>query len=195
VELKNLLKDYPTYERQALRFQNIMLSMVYLFETFQNSDSEFALIFEDDAEFVDYKKQAEQVYEMLRMVSKISGGNILMNISESYSPTELGIENLMQDYTNTNEYLKSSRSKIYSLTKPAANTTAAIICDQQFVRRILIFYNKILLNSRVGYKFMPLDWTFNRFMIETFKHEKFYCYTVYPGLIPQLSLKTKRQKI
>ena len=38
--------------------------------------------------------------------------------------------------------------------------------------RNLIFYKKISLNLGTGYKFMPLDWTINRFMIETFKYEK-----------------------
>lgn len=196
VEFKNFLKNYPTFEYQALRFQNIRLSMVYLFESFLDSGSEFAIIFEDDADFLDYKKQANLVHETLRMLSKIPKGenNIFMNISESYSPTELGIEHLMRVYLDTDEYLKDSGSKIYSLTKPAANTTAAIICDQKFVERILIFYKKLSLNLGTGYKFMPLDWTINRFMIETFKYEKILCFTVYPGLIPQLSLKSRRQK-
>ena len=195
VEFKIFLKNYPAFEYQALRFQNIRLSMVYLFESFLDSGSDFAIIFEDDADFLDYKKQANLVHETLRMLSKLPGGdNIFMNISESYTPTELGIEHLMRVYLDTDEYLKNSGSKIYSLTKPAANTTAAIICDQKFIERILIFYKKISLSLGAGYKFMPLDWTINRFMIETFKYEKIWCFTVYPGLIPQLSLQSRRQK-
>lgn len=194
-EFKKFWNNYPAYKSQSLRFQNIMLSMVYLFENFLDSGSEFAIIFEDDADFFDYKKQADLVYEVIQMLSKLPTSNIFMNISESYSPTELGIENLLRIHPDTNKYLKGSSSKIYNLTKPAANTTAAIICNQKFVKRALIFYNKLLLNSGVGYKFMPLDWTLNRFMIDTFKHEKNLYFTVYPGLIPQLSLRSRRQKM
>jgi hypothetical protein len=48
------------------------------------------------------------VYEVIQMLSKLSESNIFMNISESYSPTELGIENLLRLYPDTNKYLKGS---------------------------------------------------------------------------------------
>ena len=56
----------------------------------------------------DYKEQANLVYEVIQILSKLSESNIFMNISESYSPTELGIENLLRLYPDTTKYLKGS---------------------------------------------------------------------------------------
>jgi hypothetical protein len=116
--------------RSLIRLANIELSHLSIMDAALTSQARWCLILEDDAQTDDPQTLARQLSQFIEYVEKASTSVTTMNLSESFTPQQLGICNLLDPVpsdplvTNWN---------LYASKKHVTNTVCAVLYREDFL--------------------------------------------------------------
>ncbi len=144
--------------------------------------SEWVLILEDDAVSDDVGDLAEG----LRGIVRSGETPCYVNLSESFSSADLGVEHLLS-VTEGARWEGSSARAIVQAELPITNTVCAILYRADFAQRLLNVYKKLPLEP-----VLPIDWKLNAALM--LMHERGEistneCWQVEPAPILQMSMR------
>jgi hypothetical protein len=168
-----------------IRLRNISLGHAGLWHQALQSESEWILMLEDDADPnnpTTLSRDLLNIIEHLEKDNKDSTG-IFCDASLSYSNDELGIKTL------GTPCLLTGVQRLYEVDKPFTNTLCAVLMSRSFVQNLSSGIHKYLENPKDG--FLPIDWLVNKYLLETQTKPKSQSkfYKIQPGLYAQRSLQ------
>ena len=164
------------------RLLNIELSHLDLMRAGLDSGSPWVLILEDDAATLDTRDCALGLAGLMRF-SDILG---YVNVSESFTAAELGVQHLLHSIPDVTWEGSSHRSVLYS-SRPATNTVCAILYERAFLTALVEAMDALPMEPVV-----PIDWKLNLALMELYRQDTFtsrQCWFVEPGPIDQLSMR------
>lgn len=164
----------------VLRLANIERAHLALMDAAVASNAQWVVIVEDDAKSEDVSGLAHDLDAHLAKWTSESQPKYV-NISESFSITELGMGNRPTRITAWNE-----RSSVVSATVPYTNTVCAILYRREFLRSLLQELRTIPLEPVI-----PIDWKLNRAIMALTAHGTLAsgdCYSIDPAPIVQGSM-------
>lgn len=166
--------------RMVLRLANIECAHLALMDAALASNAQWALILEDDARSIDIPGLADDLSAHLaKWVGELQPKYV--NISESFSVTELGIRDVPAKAEDWNEH-----SSVLSAPTPYTNTVCAILYRREFLRDLHQELATIPLEPVI-----PIDWKLNRAIMALEAQGKLAsgdCYAIDPAPIIQGSM-------
>jgi len=168
----------PAGALQARRLLNIERAHLQLMSSSLDSESEFTLIIEDDAECSSIGDLALDLHELVTRTEP----PYMAHVSTSFSPKELGIENLIR----SKERLWLNGGSEYSLLRPVTNTVCATVYRRDFLARV-----HELWRAEPLVPVIPVDWRLNELLMRmnmTGLLPEGYASLVYPSPVIQRSL-------
>lgn len=163
------------------RLINIELSHLALMREGLNSGAAWVLILEDDAGARDVAELAAG----LRGIMKSDPAPAYVNVSRSFSTSELGIGHLLTPAVNAN-WDGTQHRKILVADRPATNTVCAILYQRQFLEQLVGEIESIPTEPVV-----PIDWRLNLALMNLWNKGVIGpgdCWFVEPAPIDQLSM-------
>lgn len=163
------------------RLINIELSHLALMRDGLSSGASWILILEDDAGARDLNDLAKG----LRSITQSDPAPGYVNLSRSFSTTELGIDHLLTTAANTG-WGGAQHRKILEAARPATNTVCAILYHRHFLEKLV---NEI--ESVPAEPVVPIDWRLNLALMNLWNKGligKGDCWFVEPAPIDQLSM-------
>ena len=164
------------------RLLNIEAAHRDLLEWGGENGSDWVLILEDDA-------ASDDLVDLVAGLSGIlnSGESpCYVNLSESFSPVDLGVEHLLST-TDGARWEGSSARAIVQSELPITNTVCAILYRADFARRLLNAYEELPLEP-----VLPIDWKLNAALMLMHKRGEISsneCWQVEPAPILQMSMR------
>jgi hypothetical protein len=150
------------------------------------SQAEWILIVEDDAQSADAKDLAHNLTQFMRTM-ELSSQPLFINLSQSFSLERLKSESMLTE-VHTWSQNPSSLATMYSSSKPFTNTVCAILYRRSF---LLDLYDRM---SGIPLKpVLPIDWKVNAAIMDLVASNLLGagdCWTVVPGPILQGSMKS-----
>lgn len=179
--LKDSLTSSKNFYRYVNRQYNITQSHLSLFNEGINNDCNFLIIVEDDIKLINSINIGIYIDSILKCMK--SKGIVAVNISNSFSDKELGMNNFIKDAVP----LAEGRFKLFRYNFVNLNTVCATIYDGEYLKLIVDEIKKIKF-SRI----IPIDHVINEALISLSEKRIInnYAYAqVKPGLFNQLSLE------
>lgn len=167
----------------VLRLANIERAHLELMDAAVASNAQWILILEDDANSEDVSGLAHDLGAHLEKWASESQPKYV-NISESFSLTDLGMSSRPTRVTAWNE-----RASVVSATVPYTNTVCAILYRREFLRGLLQELRTIPLEPVI-----PIDWKLNRAIMKLVERGKLGsgdCYAIDPAPIIQSSMHVR----
>lgn len=172
--------------RMLMRLANIEFAHMSLMKAGLESQAEWILIVEDDAQSADAKDLAHNLTQAMRTM-ELSSQPLFINLSESFSLERLKSESMLTEVQAWSEN-PSSLATMYSSSKPFTNTVCAILYRRSF---LLDLYGRM---SGIPLKpVIPIDWKVNAAIMDLVASNLLGtgdCWTVVPGPILQGSMKS-----
>ncbi len=180
-------------QRRLSRDLNITSGHIKLLEDFLNSGTPVGLIFEDDASFDPSKELIFTLFDLVRFTQTTPAPNFFIDVSDSYSFQELGVQHLVilpKLDVGQDKFLGSS---IRSTEKPFTNTCCAILYNRSMAQLMLA---RVKSYSRTtGKRVIPIDWMLNSILLELESTDtKVSSFHLDPGIFPQNSLAHLKKK-
>jgi len=177
-------RDSPG-SRLIRRLVNIELSHFGLMRQSVAAESQWTLILEDDA-------ASEQLDDCIKgLIGLMNNGPrqpSYVNVSQSFSIAELGIDHLMSQAPSAWQGAQSR--EVLSSNRPVTNTVCAILYRTSFVGQMLAVVETMPLDPVI-----PIDWKINIALMRMFESGELIagdCWTVSPAPIDQLSMIPQR---
>ena len=170
--------------RMMTRLMNIELSHMALLQQGIESSAEWILILEDDASTRDLSDVVDGLTNLMQERSKHENP-LFVNISQSFTPEQLGITHLL-DLAPRARWKGTSQRVVWSMTKPVTNTVCAVLYRTSFAEKLLTTLHSIPMTPVV-----PIDWKLNRALMDMYAQGSIgadACWLVEPAPITQLSL-------
>lgn len=145
--------------RMVVRLANIELAHMSIFERGIDSKSEWILILEDDARVDDAAKLAAEIVEFISTINRVCPNLTMINLSESFSPSQLGIRHLVQQ-----DKIHSRVWNIARAEKHVTNTVCAVLYRRGFLVRLYQELDTIPLEPVI-----PIDFKINKAILRAGK--------------------------
>lgn len=142
-------------QRMLLRLANIELAHLYLLQQALNTNSDWALIVEDDAKLntpADLAKNLLNFIETQEPQEKPK----YVNLSKSFSDSYLKTRGLLSPVARWNQGGEEP-TRVYSSKKPFTNTVCAILYRRDFLVDLMDQFNQIPVKP-----VLPIDWKLNK---------------------------------
>lgn len=167
--------------RMVERLLNIEFSHLDLLRTGLSSGATWVLVLEDDAASMDVDDCAAGLLGLMANAPQPA----FVNVSESFTPAQLGIEHLLSEMPGTT-WAGSVDRHVLGASRPVTNTVCAILYRSSFVTRLLAAWDALPLEPVV-----PIDWKLNLVLMGLFESGECGpgdCWQVDPGPIDQQSM-------
>lgn len=164
------------------RLLNIEISHLDLMRAGLENGASWVLILEDDAATLDVVDCAAGLKGLMGHGDRLA----YANVSESFTPAELGIEHLLVAVPGVS-WAGTLPRKVTSSARPATNTVCAILYEREFLVTLVKAMDALPMEPVV-----PIDWKLNLALMELFRQGAFgsrECWFVEPGPIDQLSMR------
>lgn len=168
------------------RLLNIELSHLDLLRSAADGGHAWALILEDDAECAD---DADLAHGLAGIMVASGPQPRYVNISQSFSAAELGIQHLLYSVEGVTWEGSRTRSLLGSV-RPVTNTVCAILYRGTFLPPLLDALDAVPIEP-----VLPIDWKLNDALVQLFTTGELGmgdCWLVDPAPIDQLSMQTLR---
>ncbi|MBI1351790.1 MAG: hypothetical protein GC156_11810 [Actinomycetales bacterium] len=170
-------QDADAGVRMVRRLANIELAHMRLMELAVRSDATWAVLLEDDAWVDDVPAFAQHLTSFLDSAEEV-GRPQTMNLSESFTPRQLGIEHLL-----TEEALPGSGWRLFQAARPVTNTVCAVLYHRDFLEQVTATMRDIPLSPVI-----PIDFKVNEALMRMAKDVlPGACWVVSPAPIAQRS--------
>lgn len=174
-------------QRLVRRLVNIEISHLTLMREGLASGAKWVLIIEDDASTLDLEDCAQGLLGLMNLDSGFSGTSpAYVNVSQSFTNAELGIEHLLTPVAGTS-WAGSSPRALLAASRPVTNTVCAILYRATFLRDLLAQMDSLPMTPVV-----PIDWKLNIALMNMFEAGSLRngdCWNVTPGPMDQLSMR------
>jgi len=167
--------------RMIQRLFNIEFSHRHLMESGLASGSDWILIIEDDAFSADIP---ECVNGLLGIIEDFPECGYV-NVSESFTASELGITHLLQP--TGKDWRGHFSRQVWMSTRPVTNTVCAILYRREFLNSLVDELTRLPMNPIV-----PIDWKVNIALRDLYLRGALSssdCLIVTPAPIDQLSMR------
>jgi hypothetical protein len=164
------------------RLLNIELSHFDLLRSGIEADAEWILVLEDDAASLDNHDCAEGLAALMQAAPQPS----FVNVSQSFTNAELGIEHLLR--LAPVGWAGTSARTILTAERPVTNTVCAILYRGSFATALLEVLESLPMEPVV-----PIDWKLNLALMRMFETGRLGpgdCWLVDPAPIDQLSMRS-----
>lgn len=171
-----------TAVRSVRRLVNIELSHVALLREAVTSGSDWALVLEDDAATSDIDDCS---VGLVGLMSDSGTAPAYVNISQSHTYAELGIEHLLSD--SGARWHGPVHRRILRSSRPVTNTVCAILYRTSFAQLLLAEFDALPMTPVV-----PIDWKLNLALMRMHGGgllPEGSCWVVDPAPIDQLSMR------
>lgn len=171
--------------RLIRRLINIELAHLALLRAGLESGADWILIAEDDAAAVDIDDCAAGLRSMLTS-SATAARPSYINISQSFTPQELGIAHLLAPAPGA-EWEGTCARAMLAASRPVTNTVCAILYRASFVRTLLPALEAIPIDPVI-----PIDWKLNLALMHLHRRGVLGpddCWLVDPAPIDQRSMR------
>ena len=165
--------------RSLERLANIDLSHLRVLRAGINSGADWILVIEDDGVAENLSEVATNL-ELTISFAGIDKSDTFMNLSQSMSEGELGIEAIMSRPKEVFPF--PDGGKIVEISPPISNTVCANLYSRTFAAR---FADAI--ESQGILPSIPIDWRLNKLVMNSTMTET-RCYWVIPGMFIQQSM-------
>ena len=171
--------------RMVRRLLNIELSHASLMRAGLASGARWVLILEDDAHSDDPSQLAENL-QVLMVERKDQRQPAYVNISQSFSNAELGVEYLLEPAAEF-EWTGEPARQALAASRPISNTVCAMLYRAEFLGRFLERFDALTIDPVV-----PIDWKLNVVLMEMFNAGELIggdCWVITPGPVDQRSMQ------
>jgi len=168
------------------RLLNIEYSHLDLYRAAIESGSLWTIILEDDAYASNLKDLAIGLVEL----TDTSGSVSIVNLSESFPLSEIGVQHLLK-LSSDNQWIGSSARVLYELERPVTNTVCAIAFRTDFLAKVVADFD-----AQPRFPVVPIDWKLNATLMRLFENGEVgsnECLFVEPAPIVQLSMFRDRE--
>lgn len=168
--------------RSVRRLVNIELSHVALLHQAVTSGAEWALVLEDDAATSDINDCSDG---LVGLMSEPDPTPAYVNVSQSHTYAELGIQHLLSD-AGVRWHGPVPR-RILRSSRPVTNTVCAILYRTSFAHRLLAEFDTLPMTPVV-----PIDWKLNLALMQMHGEgllPEGSCWVVDPAPLDQLSMR------
>jgi hypothetical protein len=168
--------------KMVRRLINIELAHMKLLRAAVASDSDWTLIIEDDAAARNLDELTASLTSL--MSSRGSAAPKYVNVSESFSAKELGIEALLTPVSSWNQ--QHSNAPAFSSRLPVTNTVCAILYRRDFLVTLLDAMEAIPTEPVI-----PIDWKLNQALMNLTAQGAISpgdCWSMFPAPIIQRSM-------
>ncbi len=138
--------------RMVRRLVNIELSHLAIMKAAIRSVARWSLIIEDDASAQDAAKFAAELIEFIKAADD-RGQPLTMNLSESFTPAQLGLEHLLSPVL---AWPGAGAWATFSAQRPVTNTVCAVLYRGDYLQRLLVELEAIPLAPVI-----PIDFKVN----------------------------------
>jgi len=166
------------------RLVNIELSHLDLMRAGLASGAKWVLILEDDAFAPD---PADCAQGLLHVMHECPEAVDYVNVSQSFSNAELGIEHLLTP-VSVPSWAGSVSRRVLSASLPVTNTVCAILYRRDFLVELVATMDALPMTPVV-----PIDWKLNIALMQLFESGRLRdgsCLLVEPAPIDQMSMRT-----
>ncbi len=174
-------------QRLVRRLINIEISHLTLMREGLASGSDWVLIIEDDASTLDLEDCAWGLLGLMDLEPSGAGSApAYVNVSQSFTNAELGIEHLLTPVEGTS-WAGSSPRALLAAARPVTNTVCAILYRSTFLRDLVAEMESLPMTPVV-----PIDWKLNIALMNMFESGSLRngdCWNVTPGPMDQLSMR------
>jgi len=173
---------HPPTPAMVRRLVNIELSHFDLMRRGLESQAPWILVMEDDAFTADLTDLCQGLAGL--MVADPPAAYV--NISESFSTTELGIDHLLAPVSHAHWAGHQERSLV-SAVRPVTNTVCAILYRREFLTSLVTAMEALPLEPVV-----PIDWKLNLALMNMYRSGTITsgeCWLVEPAPIAQMSMR------
>ena len=175
---QSTLKPADPGPKMLRRLANIELGHLAVMRKAVESQARWVLILEDDASAPDDERLARQISDFC-LAADDSGQPAIMNLSESFTVEQLGIEKLLTPITVVNQ---PEAWKTFSVTRLVTNTVCAVIYRHDFLTTLVERLDAIPLEPVV-----PIDFKINAAFMAWPQQEAGQCWVCSPAPIVQRS--------
>jgi len=172
----------PPAPAMVRRLVNIELSHLDLMRRGLESQARWILIIEDDA----FAEDVEDLAQGLTGLMAADPPPAYVNVSESFSTTELGIDHLLNPVGHTRWDGRHTRV-LMSAQRPVTNTVCAILYRREFLASLVTAMEALPLEPVV-----PIDWKLNMALMSMYRSGALgvdECWLVEPAPIAQMSMR------
>ena len=177
--------DQTAGARMVRRLLNIELSHASLMRAGLDSGARWVVILEDDAHGDDPRQLAENI-EALMVERDDKQQPAYVNISQSFSNAELGVEYLLKPVDGF-AWTGEPARQVLEASRPISNTVCAILYRADFLRRFLERFDALPIDPVV-----PIDWKLNIVLMDMYGAGEIVageCWVVTPGPVDQRSMQ------
>lgn len=171
--------------RMVRRLLNIEFSHASLMRAGLDSGARWVVILEDDAHSDDPRQLAENIQALL-----VAGADkqqpAYVNISQSFSNAELGVEYLLEPAAGF-EWTGQPARQVLAASRPISNTVCAMLYRADFLGRFLERFDALPIEPVV-----PIDWKLNIVLMDMYDAGEIVagdCWIVTPGPVDQRSMQ------
>lgn len=166
------------------RCRNISFNHVTAWGDGYDNKINFLIVLEDDADTKNLPRDFDKILNILERIPISVRESVILDLSESYTLKELGIEHLVDYSYKDSDFLND----VFFLKRPSTNTLCAVLYGSAVLQSLVAYTNG---RGRKYINFgIPIDWVLNAWMTQNFKKRTlFKAIHVKPGFFPQLSLK------
>lgn len=172
----------PPAPAMVRRLGNIELSHLDLMRRGLESQAPWILIIEDDA----FAEDLDDLSRGLAGLMVADPPAAYVNVSESFSTAELGIDHLLRPVGHTHWAGHHERS-LMSADRPVTNTVCAILYRREFLTSLVTAMEALPLEPVV-----PIDWKLNMALMILYRSGTITsgeCWLVEPAPIAQMSMR------
>lgn len=171
--------------RMVERLLNIELSHLAVLRAGAASGADWVLVLEDDAASPDIDDCADGLRGLMSCGPRQPA---YVNVSQSFTPRELGIEHLLSPVPDQ-PWRGTAKRQVLAASRPVTNTVCAILYRSGFIDDLIATMDALPMEPVV-----PIDWKLNLALMRMFDDGRLRagdCWQVEPGPIDQLSMRTE----
>ena len=175
------------------RILNITAGHQSLLQDFLNTRKSCCLILEDDAGFTPSLggEMVAAIFELYEFAQTVKSEAFFMDLSDSFTFRELGVENLVIRPESPGRVFLGS--ELLTTTKPFTNCTCAVLFSRPMAEK---FCSALKRDSRIhGKRLIPIDWSLNLLLLENANaNPRIESFHLEPGLFLQQSLTATKAR-
>jgi hypothetical protein len=145
--------------RMVRRLVNIEFSHLRIMREAVQSGARWIVLLEDDASSTDAAARAHELAAFVQAADK-QGRPLTINLSESFTPEQLGIEHLLTPI-NPSSIPAGLPWRLFSAQRPVTNTVCAVLYRGDFLARLLVILEEIPVSPVI-----PIDFKVNEAMMQ-----------------------------
>lgn len=165
--------------RPLERLANIDSSHLRVLREGINSGADWILVIEDDGVAENISRVAENLAVLIPLIDS-EKTDTLVNLSESISDAELGVDAIMARARQAHSF--ANGGKVVQVSPPISNTVCANVYSRGFAARFAMG-----IEEQGIFPSIPIDWRLNRFLMDPAATD-IECFWIIPGMFIQGSM-------